>query len=85
MIGRILRVLSDLGWPYHIFWSADSGDWREISAQEVRANVNRAARNGAIIVQHCGSTQTAEVLGGILSDLKARGFTIVPVSRLLSD
>lgn len=82
---RIMRVVTALGWTHHIFWSADSGDWREITPQEVRANVNRAAQNGAVIVQHCGSTQTAAVLGDIISDLKARGFAIVTVSRLLSD
>jgi peptidoglycan/xylan/chitin deacetylase (PgdA/CDA1 family) len=82
---RILRAVSALGWTHHIYWSADSGDWRDISPQDVRANVNRAAQNGAIIVQHCGSTQTAEVVGDIISDLKARGFEVVTVSRLLSD
>lgn len=82
---RIMRVVSALGWTHHIFWSADSGDWRDISPQEVRANVVRAAQNGAVIVQHCGSTQTAAVLGDIIADLRARGFAIVTVSRLLSD
>ena len=82
---RILRAVSDLGWKYHIYWSADSGDWRDITAEAVRANVNRAARNGAIIVQHCGSALTAGVLDVILSDLEAKGLKVVPVSRLLSD
>jgi peptidoglycan-N-acetylglucosamine deacetylase len=82
---RILSAAATLGWTHHIYWSADSGDWRDISPQQVRDNVNRAAQNGAIIVMHCGSTQTAAILGDILSDLSARGFEVVPVSRLLSE
>lgn len=82
---RIMTVLQSAGWTHHIFWSADSGDWLDISAAEVRTRVNRAARNGAIIVQHCGSPQSAEVLAGIISDLKAKGFRLVTVTELLRE
>jgi len=82
---RILTAVRDAGWPYHIFWSADSGDWRDISPAEVRRNVGQAASNGAIIVQHCGSTQSAAVLGDILADLASRAFRVVSVSELLRD
>jgi peptidoglycan/xylan/chitin deacetylase (PgdA/CDA1 family) len=81
----ILRTLRDAGWPYHIFWTADSGDWLEISPAMVRANVSKAARNGAIIVEHCGSTQTAAVLPQIISDLKEKGFKLVTVTELLRE
>ncbi len=82
---RILGAVAEAGWPYHVFWSADSGDWRDISPAQVRQNVNRAAANGAIVVQHCGSTQTAAVLAEALGDLRARGFRIVTVTELLRD
>jgi peptidoglycan/xylan/chitin deacetylase (PgdA/CDA1 family) len=82
---RIINLIAALGWPYEILWSADSGDWLEISPQEVRNRVNRAASNGAIIVQHCGSTQTAEILPAILSDLQGRGFRLVTVTEVIAD
>lgn len=82
---RILGVVADAGWPYHIYWSADSGDWRDITPQEVRANINAAASNGAIIVQHCGSVQTAAVISDVLRDLKSRGFKLTTVSDLLRE
>jgi peptidoglycan/xylan/chitin deacetylase (PgdA/CDA1 family) len=82
---RIMNLIRDAGWPYHIFWTADSGDWLDISPAEVRANVSRAARNGAIFVQHCGSTQTAAVLPQIITDLRSRGFELVTVAHLLRD
>jgi peptidoglycan/xylan/chitin deacetylase (PgdA/CDA1 family) len=83
--GFILTTVRNAGWPYHIFWTADSGDWLEITPAKVRENVSRAARNGAVIVQHCGSIQTAAILPEIIRDLKAMGFRLVPVSDLISD
>ena len=82
---RILNLITDLGWPYEILWSADSGDWLEITPQEVRNRVNRAASNGAIIVQHCGSTQTATILPEILRDLHGKGFRLVTGTEILAD
>lgn len=82
---RILSVVRDAGWPYEIFWTADSGDWTNITPAQVRQNVSKAAANGAIIVQHCGSTQTALVIGDILSDLTARGLKVVTVTEVLRE
>jgi peptidoglycan/xylan/chitin deacetylase (PgdA/CDA1 family) len=82
---RILSATREAGWPYHIFWSADSGDWLSIPASQVRTNVTRAAGNGAIIVQHCGSVQTAAVLPDILRDLANMGLQVVTLSELLRD
>ena len=82
---RILRLTAEGGWPYEILWSADSGDWLEITPQEVRNRVNRAAGNGAIIVEHCGSTQTEAILPDILRDLQGKGFRLVTVTEILRD
>jgi peptidoglycan/xylan/chitin deacetylase (PgdA/CDA1 family) len=82
---RIMRALGAVGWTVHVYWTADSGDWREITPQQVRANINAAARNGAILIQHCGSTQSAAVTRDVIQDLKAKGFRIVTVSELLRD
>jgi len=82
---RILALVRDAGWPYEIYWTADSGDWLDITPAQVRANVNKGALNGAIIVEHCGSTQTAAVLPQIIGDLQTKGFRIVTVSELLRD
>jgi peptidoglycan/xylan/chitin deacetylase (PgdA/CDA1 family) len=82
---RLLALVRDAGWPYEIYWTADSGDWLDISPAQVRANVSKGASNGAIIVEHCGSTQTAAVLPQIIGDLQGRGLRIVTVSELLRD
>src|SRR5262249_49880262 len=82
---RILNLLREAGWGYEIFWTADSGDWLDITPAQVRANVNKGAVNGAIIVEHCGSDQSAAVLPQIINDLQARGLRIVTVSELLRE
>lgn len=82
---RVLKVVGEAGWPYHIYWTADSGDWRDISPDQVRANIAAAAQNGAIIVQHCGSTQTATVIAQVIADLQEKGFALTTVSDLLRD
>jgi peptidoglycan/xylan/chitin deacetylase (PgdA/CDA1 family) len=82
---RILSAVREAGWPYHIYWSADSGDWQNIPPSQVRTNVTRAAGNGAIIVQHCGSVQTAAVLPDILRDLANLSLRVVTLSELLRD
>src|SRR5581483_4803925 len=66
---RIIKAVASGGWYYEVLWSADSGDWTDISPEQVRANLNKAASNGAIIVEHCGSDQTAAVLPQIIADL----------------
>jgi peptidoglycan/xylan/chitin deacetylase (PgdA/CDA1 family) len=80
---RILGVMAAAGWTIHVLWSADALDWQEIAPEQVRANVNAAAHNGAIILQHCGSTQTATVIADELRDLRGRGFSIVTISELV--
>ncbi len=38
-----------------------------------------------MIVEHCGSAQTAAVLPDILRDLQGKGFKLVTVSEILRD
>lgn len=77
---HILGLVAGAGWPTHIFWTVDALDWQEISPEEVRSRVLNGVGNGAIVLQHCGSPQTAEVLDGEINELQARGFTITTVS-----
>ena len=94
---RINRVVAEAGWPYSVMWTVvrtsqgyvtgDSGDWTNITPQEVTANIIRASElgNGVIVVDHCGSTQTASSLAQTIQILKNRDFTISTVSEILKD
>ncbi len=93
---RVVAGAAEVGWPVHVFWSllrtprgwvtGDSGDWRDIAAQDVLQNVLAAVDQigpATILVHHCNSGLTAEVLPAILQGLAERGFESVPVSVLI--
>jgi peptidoglycan/xylan/chitin deacetylase (PgdA/CDA1 family) len=80
---HLLQVVADAGWPYHIFWTADALDWQQISPGVVRANMNRGAVNGGIVLAHCGSPQTAEILPQVVADFRAAGLTLTTVTEVL--
>jgi peptidoglycan/xylan/chitin deacetylase (PgdA/CDA1 family) len=81
----VMNAVSAIGWTVHVYWTADSGDWMDISPAQVRANLNSNARNGAILIQHCGSTQSAAITRDAIIDLKTKGYRLVTVSELLRD
>jgi peptidoglycan/xylan/chitin deacetylase (PgdA/CDA1 family) len=70
---------------YPIQWNVDSLDWKDYDAARIISNVcnHKALGNGSIILCHNGAKHTAEALDEMLSDLKARGYKIVPVSDLI--
>jgi peptidoglycan/xylan/chitin deacetylase (PgdA/CDA1 family) len=82
---RLLQLVAAAGWPYHIFWTADALDWQPISPEQVRANMNRGAVNGGIILAHCGSPQTAEMLPQVIADFRAKGLTLTTVTEVLRE
>jgi peptidoglycan-N-acetylglucosamine deacetylase len=82
---RLLQLVADAGWPYHIFWTADALDWQPISVEQVRANMDRGAVNGGIILAHCGSPQTAEILSQVIADFRAKGLTLTTVTEVLRE
>lgn len=82
---RVLELVSRLGYS-SVYWTLDSADWRpELAAEVVRQRVVSQATPGAIIVLHGDSPQTAQVLGSIITGLRARGLEPVSLSRLLAE
>ena len=65
--------------------SSDSLDWKDLSATEIINKVcyHKALDNGAIILCHNGAKHTAEALDEMLTNLKAQGYEIVPISELI--
>lgn len=73
-----------------VLWDVDSQDWQSLSAQQILENVLPRVQNGSIILMHSGTTLPGENLTGtvialpeIIRDLRARGFELTTVSRLL--
>lgn len=66
-----------------IQWSVDSLDWKGISASEITKRVTSRVQPGAIVLFHNAAKHTPEALPGILEDLLAKGYTLVPISQLI--
>lgn len=60
-------------------------DWDGPSAEEIRRRIRENVRPGSIVIQHDTVGNTVTALPGILTDLKAAGYTIVTVSELIPD
>ena len=65
-----------------VLWTIDSGDWEDPDAETIYTTVVGAIEDGDIVVFHDDNAQTVEALEKIVSELKARGFQFVTVSRL---
>jgi peptidoglycan/xylan/chitin deacetylase (PgdA/CDA1 family) len=85
---RVRAIAASLGYR-PILWTVDSGDWtRDASPESVYSHVMRGAQNGAIIVLHYDSpnsrTSTAPVLGALIDNLRAAGYTLQTITELLT-
>ncbi len=68
---------------YTVQWDVDSLDWKNLSATEIALRVVNGAKNGSIILCHNNGLHTAEALPVILSTLKNRGYSFVPIGELI--
>ncbi len=79
---RVLRVAMNAGYR-SIYWTIDSLDWKPaMTADQVKNRVLSGLDNGAIVLMHCGSSQTATILPDLLKRIKDRGYEIVAVPQL---
>lgn len=86
---RVRAIAARLGYR-PIYWTVDSGDWREdATADGVLRRALDGAANGAIIVFHLDSprsrTVTAAVLGQVIDGLRARGLEPVTITELVGE
>ncbi|MBE0447000.1 MAG: polysaccharide deacetylase family protein [Actinobacteria bacterium] len=79
---RVLRVAANAGYR-SIYWTIDSYDWKQtMKPEQVKNRVVSALTPGAIILMHCGSDQTAEILPELIEEIKIRDYEIVTLSEL---
>ncbi len=81
---RVRRVVRDHGY-ITIYWTAHVGDWMEAATPEsVLSYALRYACNGAILLLHASSPETADALPRIIEGLQARGYRLVTLSEVLA-
>ena len=70
---------------YTIQWSIDSLDWKNYGVDDIINRVlnHKNLENGAIILMHNGAKYTAQALDAVITGLKEKGYSIVPISELI--
>lgn len=63
--------------------SADSLDWKELSAAEITQRVTSKVQSGSIVLFHNAALHTPEALPGIIEALLQEGYSIIPISQIL--
>jgi peptidoglycan/xylan/chitin deacetylase (PgdA/CDA1 family) len=83
---RVIDTVHRMGLPV-VLWDVVSGDpSAKTTAEGMISTVLRKTRSGSIVIFHINGrgTKTAEALPTILRRLRDKGFTFVPLSRLLA-
>lgn len=70
---------------YTIQWDVDSLDWKDYGVDSIIKTVceHKNLQNGSIILMHNGAKYTAEALPRVIEGLQAKGYEIVPISKLI--
>jgi len=81
---RVRRVVREHGY-LTIYWTGHVGDWMgNPTPESVLSYALHYASNGAILLLHASSHQTAEALPQIIDELQARGYRLVTLSEVLA-
>lgn len=70
---------------YTIQWDVDSLDWKDYGVDAIIDTVchHKHLGNGSIILCHNGAKYTAQALDTMITKLKDKGYTFVPLSELI--
>jgi peptidoglycan/xylan/chitin deacetylase (PgdA/CDA1 family) len=77
------RVMALMDRPV-IFWNVDGGDWSHHSSSQIVTEVVAHARSGSIVGLHDTHGRTIAAVRQIIRSLRARGYELVTLSRLMT-
>lgn len=80
----VRRLVSSQGYRI-IYWAVDCLDSvkKGITPEQIEARVLARAKQGDIVLMHCGSQATADALPTLIAALNKKGLKLVTVSELL--
>ncbi len=71
---------------YHVGWTVDTRDWAGTSVSDMRKLIKEETKNNGIILMHSFGGKhiqnTVDMIGDVIEDLKALGFTFVTTDEL---
>ncbi len=77
---RVRAIAADLGYVI-CYWTIDSRDWTGASADEMRHTILTELHPGAVVLFHLHGAHTRELLPSLIDDIRAKGFTLTPMSE----
>jgi peptidoglycan/xylan/chitin deacetylase (PgdA/CDA1 family) len=85
---EVLAGAGSAGYGWTVLWDVDTIDWKPIrdggpTAGQIVSKVLAQAQGGSIVLMHLGGYQTLDALPGIVDGLRAGGFALVTLDRLL--
>lgn len=81
--GKINELVKTCAKAPIIDWTIDTLDWTNPSAEEIYKSVFNNRFSGAIVLMHDGYEGTVSALKRLLPDLKAVGYQVVSVSKMI--
>jgi peptidoglycan-N-acetylglucosamine deacetylase len=80
---NVISTARDLGLQT-IQWDVDSLDWKPgISESEILNRIFRKVVPGSIILFHNDTAHTAKILPSVIEQLKSKGYSFLPVSKMI--
>lgn len=79
---NVVNTVKGMG-MYCVQWNIDSLDWKDPSPEQIVKNCTDKLVPGSIILLHNGAANTPEALPKVIEAIKAKGYKIVPISKLL--
>jgi peptidoglycan/xylan/chitin deacetylase (PgdA/CDA1 family) len=79
---RLIAVLMNKG-LYPVQWSADSLDWKEISAQDMLVKLQKEISPGGIVLFHNDGLHTPEALPSLIEYLIDQGYRFATIKDLV--
>lgn len=81
----VLTAVGNVGYTHTIQWNIDTVDWKGVSSTSITNKVLNNAVPGTIVLMHtgAGASGTPGALQGMITKLKAKGYSFVTVPQLL--
>jgi len=79
---EVVQVIEDEGF-YPIQWDCDSIDYKDPTADQMKARILKKLRSGSIMLFHSGAKNTPGALPRIIEAVQEKGYRFVPVSDLI--
>ncbi|TWT27871.1 LysM peptidoglycan-binding domain-containing protein [Planomicrobium sp. CPCC 101110] len=81
----VLAAVGNAGYTHTVHWNIDTVDWKGVSAASITNKVVNNVVPGTIVLMHtgAGASGTPGALPGMISKLKAKGYSFVTVSEIL--